>query len=430
MRLRESCVPSTRAPAPCDGQTFPPPVHPSPAACRAPVAARRSGARGSNASVITVDTARDLVFLPTATAAPDFFGGTRPGMNELANSVVALRASTGALVWAYQVVHHDLWDYDIAAPPMLISLRRAGSEVPAVVVGTKTGMLFVLDRSTGAPLLPVTERTVPASDVPGEATWPTQPFPDALPALQGNRLTADSAFGITREDQAYCRAMLGRLRNEGLFTPPSLRGSVEWPGQWGGINWDGLAWDPTHQLVITPVRRLAMMIKLHRREDGLRAQGDSSPGREILPQFGTPYFATRGPLVSPSGTPCTPPPWGELVAIDLASAGVRWRRPLGRVPWLAGERHSASWGSLVFGGSLVTGGGLVFIGASQDDGFRAFDIDTGELLWETTLPAGGQAAPMSYQYRGRQYVVIAAGGRGSVGTPGDWVVAFALPEDQ
>lgn len=379
-------------------------------------------------SVISADPDRDLVFLPTASAAPDFYGGERPGRNDFANSIVALRASTGALVWSFQVVHHDLWDYDVAAQPLLATIRRSGSEVPAVLVGTKTGMIFVLHRETGVPLLPVEERAVPPSDVPGESAWPTQPFAVHPPPLVGTRLTPDSAFGVDAAEREYCRKALSSLRADGLFTPPSFQGTLAWPGFWGGINWDGMAWDPERQRIVTTVKRVAMVVRLHRRDDP-EARSNAEENREYLPQLGTPYGATRRPLIAPSGTPCTPPPWGSIVAVDFAEsdASVRWSRPLGTVPWLSRFSRYRDWGSIVFGGPLITAGGLVFVAASQDDMFRAFDVDNGRLLWEHQLPAGGQAAPMTYVIDGQQFIVIAAGGRSGIGSPGDWIMAFALP---
>lgn len=391
----------------------------------------RQGARttgGANVwSIISADPERDLVFLPTGSAAPESYGGGRPGRNDFANSLVALRASTGKVVWSLQTVHHDLWDYDIAAQPVLVNLRRGGRDIPAVIAANKAGMIFVLDRESGLPLLPIVERAVPASDVEGETSWPTQPFPAKTPLLHGNLLTPDSAFAINDADRAFCRERIGRLRNEGTFTPPSLRGTLVWPGYWGGINWDGMAWDPERQLVVTTIKRLATFVQLHPR-DVERLPRERQPGIQHMRQHGTPYSMSRGPLVAPSGIPCTPPPWGSLVAVGLAEGFVRWKRPLGIVPPLADVPNSQRWGSLVFGGPLVTAGGLVFVGASQDDWFRAFDIDTGALLWEYKLPAGGQAAPMTYRYDSRQYVVIAAGGRAGIGSPGDWIVAFALPD--
>jgi quinoprotein glucose dehydrogenase len=379
-------------------------------------------------SLISVDPKRDLLFLPTASAAPDFYGGERPGRNDHANSVVALRASTGTLVWSFQVVHHDLWDYDVAAQPLLATIRRSGQEVPAVIIGTKSGMIFVLHRETGRPLLPIEERVVPPSDVPGESAWPTQPFAMRPPPLLGTRLTADSAFGVDDAERAYCREAIRRLRNEGVFTPPSLRGTLEWPGFWGGINWDGMAWDPERQRLVTTVKRMAMAVRLHRRGDQI-AQANPNEGREHITQPGTPYTATRMPLIAPSGTPCSPPPWGSLLAVDFSEsdASVRWSRPLGVVPWLRRYPRYREWGSIVFGGVLVTAGGLVFAGASQDGMFRAFDVDDGRQLWEHRLPAEGQATPMTYVVDGQQFIVIAAGGRGRMGSAGGWIVAFSLP---
>lgn len=377
-------------------------------------------------STISVDTSRDLIFLPTASASPHHYGGDRLGPNDYATSVVALRATTGDVVWSFQVVHHDLWDYDVAAQPVLITLRRDGRSIPAVVVGTKTGSIFVLDRVTGSPVFPVEERPVPPSDVPGEIASPTQPFAKNVPSLHGTRLTPDSAFGLNQTEREYCRALLGRLRNDGLFTPPSLKGTLAWPGVWGGINWDGLAWDSASQTVVTTVKRLGMILQLHRRSEVAEILRNRPPGLQYFPQEGSRFAASRRPIVAPSGTPCTPPPWALLVAVDLNDLSVKWQRPLGVVPGLSHLPASKGWGSLAFGGPLITGSGLVFVAASQDDRFRAFDLESGALLWEHLLPAGGQATPMTYQHRGKQYVLIAAGGRSGVGSPGDWIVAFAL----
>lgn len=386
-------------------------------------------AGGNVWSIMSADPERDRIFLPTASPAPEHYGGLRPGTNAFANSVVSLEASTGAFQWAWQVVHHDLWDYDVAASPLLVDLDRQGASIPAVVVGTKTGMLFVLDRRTGEPIFPVEEVPVPRSDVPGEASWPTQRVARTPPPLIGDRLTADSMFGITEEDRQACREQIRPLRNEGRFTPPSTRGTLMWPGVWGGINWSGLSWHPERQIVVTVLTRLAMVVQLHDRSAGplpaLR------PGEQVIPQAGSDFVATRRPLVSGSGVPCSPPPWSLLVAVEIRADGaeVKWSRPLGRLPGSEATEDAADWGSLAFGGALITAGDLVFVAASQDDRIRAFDIETGDLLWEHELPAGGQATPMSYRYEGRQYVTIAAGGRSGIGTPGDWIVSFALPSE-
>ncbi len=393
-----------------------------------PEGARETGA-ANVWSIISADPERDLVFLPTGSAAPDFYGGDRPGRNDFANSVVALRGSTGEVVWSFQVVHHDLWDYDVASQPVLIDLERDGGSVPAVAVGTKMGMIFVLDRETGEPLIEVEERPVPTSDVPGETTWPTQPFPVAPPPLHTTSLTPDDAFGIDEEDRAFCRDWIERLRFDGIYTPPSLEGTLMWPGFAGGMNWDGMAWDPERQMLVVPVKRLAMFVQLHRRADFEASLEAPEEGLEYARQGGTPYGMTRMPLLAPSGIPCSPPPWSKLVGVDLDAGTLAWERPLGRGPAdpETGELGPEAWGSLAFGGPLATAGGLTFIAAGQDDRIRAFATSTGETLWEAELPAGGQAAPMTYRHGGRQYVVIAAGGRSGIGTSGDYVVAFALP---
>jgi len=384
---------------------------------------------GGNAwSLMTVDSERGLVFLPTASAVPDFYGGKRIGRNDYANSVVALRIQTGEVVWSFQVVHHDLWDYDVAAPPILGELSRKGGRMSVVIVGTKSGMVFVLNRDTGEPAIPVEERSVPRSDVQGEIAWPTQPFPISPPPLLGTRLTPDSMFGVTDGERAFCRAAAESLRSDGIFTPPSLRGTLQWPGPWGGINWDGMAWDPGRQRLIITLKRVAMVVRLDRQATTTARFPALHIGEE-LPQVGSPFVATRAPLIGPSGAPCSPPPWSELIAINFDSdnAHVAWHRPLGVVPWLAKYPQHRAWGSLSFGGPLVTSSGLVFIAGSQDGRIRALDVDNGAQLWEHELPAGGQASPMSYVLDGRQYVVVAAGGRSGIGAPGDFIVAFSLP---
>lgn len=379
-------------------------------------------------SLMSVDEERDLVFLPTSSAAPDFFGGNRLGNNEHANSVVALRGTTGRVVWSYQVVRHDLWDYDVAAQPLLLDYHTEDETVPAVLVGTKMGFLFLLHRENGEPILPVSEKPVPPSDVPGESAWPTQPFPIGLPPLHSTLLEPDSAFGVTPSERESCRKLIQSLRHEGIYTPPSFQGTVVWPGLWGGINWDGLAWDPVRRRLVTTIKRMAMVVQLHPRDASSLLPSTASRSARWLAQDGTPYLASWAPLVSPSGVPCVPPPWGIIQAIDLSNASIPWQRPLGIIPNLRGTPGAERWGSILFGGALLTGGGLAFIGASQDDRFRAIDTETGAVLWDHSLPAGGQATPMSYVYQGKQYVVIVAAGRAGIGSPGDFVVAFSLPD--
>jgi quinoprotein glucose dehydrogenase len=392
--------------------------------------ATRTGA--ANAwSIISVDPERGLVFVPTGSPSPDFYGGERKGNNEYANSVVALRASNGKVVWHFQVVHHDLWDYDVASQPMLITVKRNGRDIPAVAVGTKIGHLFILDRTTGKPLFPVEERPVPRTNIPGEEASPTQPFPKLPLAIVPQKLTEEDAWGLTPADRDACRQIIKNARSEGLFTPPSLEGTIVFPGNAGGMNWSGMSYDPKRGLLITNTNRIATLVKLIPREEynKLRASGEGSRFKgEFGRQTGTPYAMYREHLRGPSGAPCNPPPWGALTAVDLATGAVRWEVPLGTIPQLGMFPKSSEWGSINLGGSLVTAGGLVFIAAAMDTYLRAFDVETGKELWKSELPASAQAAPMTYQdANGKQYVVICAGGHGKLGTKmGDYVVAFAL----
>ncbi len=391
--------------------------------------ATRTGA--ANAwSVMSADPERDLLFVPTSSPSPDHYGGERRGSNLYANAVVALRASTGKVVWAFQVVHHDLWDYDVPSQPTMVAVQRDGMDIPAVAVGTKMGHLFVLHRETGAPLFPVEERPVPASTVPGEAAWPTQPFPTLPRPLVPHTLTPDEAWGPTPAARDWCRERVKALHSEGIFTPPSLEGTVVFPGLLGGMNWGGLSYEPRRGLVFINTSRLANIVKLLPRKDRLKdLEGVRLLGR-ISPQEGTPYAVYIEPFLGPSGAPCNPPPWGTLAAVDLATGAVRWEVPLGIVPEASQAPQAATWGSINLGGSVVTRGGLVFIAAARDEYLRAFDVETGKELWKGSLPASAQATPMTYQLgeNGKQYVVIAAGGHAPMRTKlDDYVVAFTLP---
>ena len=384
-----------------------------------PAAATRTGAANAWAP-LSADTARGLVFIPTGSASPDFYGGERLGDNRYANSVVALDAATGRMRWHFQVVHHDLWDYDVAAQPTLVDIDRAGRRVPAVIVATKMGFIHILDRTTGAPIFPVDERPVPTSDVPGERAAPTQPFPrvDAL-RLNPTRITESDLWGPTPNDRAACLAQFRQLRHGEIFTPPSVRGTLAFPAYPGGVNWGGVTVDPERQLLLVNTMRLAAWVKLVPR----------TPGSTSGNQLGTPYHMERAVWAGPSGLPCQKGPWGMLTAIDLRTGTVKWERPIGGLPpGKALPAQVASWGSPNFGGSLATAGGLIFIAAGMDERLRAIDIENGRDVWSARLPAGGQATPMTYAIGGKQYIVIAAGGHGSLGTTlGDQVVAFALP---
>ncbi len=393
-----------------------------------PIAPETGAPGAANAwSLLAADPARDLVFVPTGSPSPDFFGGARPGDDRWANSVVALRASTGQFVWGFQVVHHDLWDYDVPAQPGLFTLRRGGRAIPAVAVATKMGHLFILDRRTGEPLFPVEERPVPQSDVPGDHVWPTQPFPAAPFRLAPDRLTPPDAFGVTPEGKEQCRRRIAALRFGGIFTPPSVQGTINFPGHIGGFNWSGVAIDERRGLILAPTNRLAMVVTLVPRGQ-LHAAHLAHPDVELGRMNGTPYGMLRDVLWTGDHVLCNPPPWGVLTAVDLNRRDKTWEVPLGYVPPLKGVPGSEQWGSPNLGGAMVTAGGLVFIAATFDQHLRAFDEETGVELWSAPLPAGAHALPMTYLAGGRQYVVVAAGGHDRLGTPqGDYLLAFTLP---
>jgi quinoprotein glucose dehydrogenase len=372
-------------------------------------------------STFAADPARDLVFIPTGSASPDYYGGARPGDNRWANSVVALKASTGAFAWGFQVAHHDLWDYDVPSQPSLIEFRGQ----PAVAVTTKIGHVFVLDRLTGKPLHTVEERPVPKSDIPGEDASPSQPIPAWSPMVP-QTLTAADASGSTNEARDWCRAKIESLRNDGLFTPPGIRGTISFPGNIGGVNWGGAAWDPVRNVLIANTNRVAAIMQLIPREDlqsafARRKEAETSWGGDFALQRGTPYGMHREWLVAPNGQPCNAPPWGAVVAFDLVTGALRWQTALGVM--------SEGWpaGSISLGGPMATAGGLIFTAAALDPHLRAFDTGTGQELWSTELPAAAQSTPMTYQWNGKQYIVICAGGHGKLKSKmGDSVIAFAL----
>jgi quinoprotein glucose dehydrogenase len=375
---------------------------------------------------MSVDAARGLVFLPTSSPSPDFFGGARPGPNRNADSVVALHIADGSPAWAFQIVKHDVWDYDVASQPTLATIHSDGRARDVVVQATKQGLVFVLDRDTGVPVFPVEERAVSQRGAPGELLSPTQTFPADLPPLVPSALQAGDAFGFTPFDRGACRKAIARYRNEGLYTPPSLEGSIVYPFDGGGINWGGVAIDP-QDVVYVNTSRLVHVVTLIPRADYAAAKA-AEPGKEISPQLGTPYAMKREVLLSPFGAPCNRPPWGTLAALDLRHKRLLWHVPLGSSEDLLPLGLALATGTPNFGGPVATAGGLVFIGAAMDRYLRAFEATSGRELWAGRLPAAGMATPMSYVLDGRQYVVVAAGGHGEAGVEtGDAIVAFALP---
>jgi quinoprotein glucose dehydrogenase len=394
-----------------------------------PEAARNTGG-GNVWGLMSVDQARDLIFLPTSEPSPDFYGGTRPGDNRYADSIVALRGATGEVVWHFQTIHHDVWDYDNAAQPTLVELEKDGKPFPAVILATKTGMLFIFHRETGEPFFPIEERPVPQDGVPGEVLSPTQPFPTRPPPLVPHTFGPDEFWGMTFIDRGQCRGKYGNAKTGPIYTPPSVEGTIVVPGTAGGINWGGVAVDPVAKILYTKVLRMAHFVQLIPIE---KLEGPATSSAENMmgtaaPLLGTPYALKQGPVVSPMFTPCTAPPWAAVMAVDLQAGEILWQSTLGTLDTLMPVPIPLKWGTASFSGPIITAGGLLFIGATQDDRFRAFSLETGEELWTVKLPTGSFAMPMTYEVAGRQYVVIASGGHPFVYQfPGDYLTAFALP---
>jgi len=397
-----------------------------------PLAAAGPGVVAGAANVwapMSVDEARGLVFLPTSSASPDFYGAARPGAGGNANSVVALDIATGRFAWGFQTTHHDVWDYDIPAQPTLGQVEFGGKSTPAVIQATKQGLIFTLTRDTGQPVIPVHERPVPQGGAPGETLSPTQPFPALPRGLAPMKISQKDAFGLTPWDRDACRKLIAGARNEGIYTPPSTQGTILFPFTGGGVNWGGLAFDAGRQVMFVNTSSALHLVTLIPAAE-VKAASKAEPDAEISPNEGAAYGMRRVMLRSPLGLPCNKPPWGQLHAVDMRTGKVLWEVPLGTVRDLAPGAHLMMPHSGVpgFGGPIATASGLVFIGAAMDDYLRAFDARTGKELWKGRLPAGGQATPMTYVWKGRQYVVIAAGGHSKSDTKrGDQVVAYALP---
>ncbi len=385
-------------------------------------------------STSSVDEALGLVYVPIGNQPPDQFGGRRsPAVERVSSSVVALDLATGAVRWVFQTVHHDLWDYDVPSQPSLLDLTVAGATVPALVQPTKQGELFVLDRRTGQPVLPVTEVPAPGGAAAGDHAAPTQPK-SAL-SFEPPRLRERDMWGATMFDQLACRIAFHRLRYEGRFTPPSTQGSLIYPGNFGTFNWGGVAVDPQRQLVFTTPTYLAFVSTLVPRanDSQLLVQPGGKPPAGALPplneNFGAPYAAKMGPFLSPLGIPCQAPPWGYVAGVDLRTGQIAWRHRNGTVRDLSPLPLPFRMGVPNLGGPVITGCGVAFLSGSMDDYVRAYDVHDGRQLWESRLPAGGQATPMTYTGSdGRQYLLVVAGGHGSTHTkPGDYVIAYALP---
>lgn len=384
-------------------------------------------------SIITADSERGLIYVPTGNPSPDLFGGLRNGLDYYGSSTVALDAETGDVVWHFQYVHNDIWDFDTPSPPTLFQIPGVGGGRPGLLQTTKMGYVFLLDRESGKPMYEVEERPAPGGGVPEETLSPTQPFPTHVAALHPLDLDPEDAFGFTPFDRAHCRDLIGSYQYDGIFTPPTVEGSIQMPHTAGGMNWGGVALDEKRGLMIVNQIHAAMVNKLipRRLADRLNPSDFVYPN-EFYPMHGTPYAVERFLLESQFGAPCNPPPWGSLTAVDLRSGKIKWTRPLGTLRelapfpvWLFYSDHGAP----NFGGGISTASGLYFIGATMDKYIRAIDVETGEELWRDRLPFIGAAVPMTYRLSksGRQYIVMAAGGN-PISEMGDVLVAYALPQ--
>lgn len=374
---------------------------------------------------ITVDEKLGLIYVPTTSPSPDFFGGTRRFDMPLVSALVALDAGTGEVRWSFQTVHHDLFDYDNGAHPLLVTITKDGRKRDVAILPTKMGFIYVFDRATGESLWPIREVPVPASSMPGDKASPTQPAPQGIATFAHQTMNRDSAWGVTPLDRWICRSRYDGYRHDGMFTPPSLQGSVALPSVFGGGNWGGAAYDPQSNQLIVKAQNISMILKLTKLGEADTAGANGFSSRELK---GTPYWFSGSPFLSPLGIPCNAPPWGTLTAIDMGTGQITWQKPLGqsrRFGLLVPETFG--WGAANVAGPLITKGGLVFIGATMDGMFRALDVRNGEELWRSRLPAPGVAVPMSYHADGRQYVVIAAGGAARLYPElNDAIVAYTL----
>ena len=383
-------------------------------------------------STITADEPRGLIFLPVSTSGPDFIGVDRPGANLFVDAVVALKAQTGERVWHFQTTHHDLWDYDLAAPPLLASVKHNGKVIDALVQGTKTGFVFVLNRATGVPLFPVGEKPMPASDIPGEVISPTQPVPTKPPALVPQQLTEKDLWAADPKHHAECLKRFRELRNNGLYTPPSQEWTILYPGTAGGINWSGGAVDPTSSVYFVPTRNDVHLVRLTKLPDENFAKTD---GKIMSSTFaalrwartregtGLRYGQLRDTFMV-NDLPCHKPPWGMLHAVYLNTGEIRWQVPIGE------DKRLGVRGLPNFGPPLVTAGGLIFHAGTKELVLRVHDTDTGAVLASFDIPAGLHAGPITYKLRpsGKQYLVIAPGGHKRLDSKlGDYIIAYTLP---
>ncbi|OTG80028.1 glucose/quinate/shikimate family membrane-bound PQQ-dependent dehydrogenase [Acinetobacter sp. ANC 4648] len=387
---------------------------------------------------LAYDAKLDVVYVPTGVGTPDIWGGDRTELKErYANSMLALNASTGKLLWNFQTTHHDLWDMDVPSQPTLADIQvKSGQTVPAIYVLTKTGNVFVLDRRDGKAIVPITEKPVPQTvkrgpQTEGEFYSPTQPFSD-FDLAPKQKLTDKDMWGATMFDQLICRVSFHRLNYDGIYTPPSENGTLVFPGNLGVFEWGGMSVNSDRQIALMNPIGLPFVSKLIP-EDPNRKETAKGAGTEqgIQPMYGVPYGVEISPFLSPFGLPCKQPAWGYVAGVDLKTHDIAWKRRIGTIrDSLPGiPLPPFKMGVPMLGGPISTAGNLMFLGATQDDYIRAINVTNGDELWKGRLPAGGQATPMTYEINGKQYVVIMAGGHGSFGTKmGDSLVAYALPD--
>ncbi|MCX8279577.1 glucose/quinate/shikimate family membrane-bound PQQ-dependent dehydrogenase [Phyllobacterium sp. 0TCS1.6C] len=380
-------------------------------------------------SVSSADEKLGLLYVPLGNQTPDQLGaGRTEHVEKYSSSIVALDLNTGQVRWVRQTVHHDLWDMDVPSQPTLVDINTASGTVPGLVGPTKQGDIYVLDRRTGEPILPVKEVPAPTGAIEGDFTAPTQPVSDLT--FMPPPLTGKDMWGVSMFDQMVCRIQFLQLRYEGRYTPPSLQGTLVYPGNFGVFNWGGIAVDPVRQVMFGMPTYLAFTSKLVPRAD-VPPPGQGTKGSEqgLNRNEGAPYAVIMGPFVSPLGLPCQAPPWGYVAGADLRTGKIAWKHRNGTVRDSSPLPLPFKVGVPGIGGPIITAGGVAFLGAAVDNFFRAYDVTDGRQLWEARLPAGGQSTPMTYSLDDKQYVVIVAGGHGSVGTkPGDYVIAYTLPD--
>ncbi|MDR2311558.1 MAG: glucose/quinate/shikimate family membrane-bound PQQ-dependent dehydrogenase [Brucellaceae bacterium] len=380
-------------------------------------------------SVFSADEKLGLIYIPLGNQVPDQLGmGRSEAVEKYSSSITALDVNTGQVRWVRQTVHHDLWDMDVPAQPVLLDITKDGQAVPALVGPTKQGDIYVLDRRTGEPIIPVTEVAAPKGAIPEDFSAPTQP----LSGLTFNPppLTEANMWGATMFDQLACRIQFRSLRYEGRYTPPSLQGTIVYPGNFGVFNWGSVAVDPKRQVMFGMPTYLAFTSRLVP-ADQIPPKGEDEKASEqgLNRNDGAPYGVFMGPFLSPLGIPCQSPPWGYVAGVDLRTGKIAYKHKNGTVEDMAPVPIPLKLGVPGIGGPMITAGGVAFLGAAVDDYLRAYDLTTGKQLWQTRLPAGGQSTPMSYTGKdGKQYVLIVAGGHGSVGTKaGDYVMSYKLP---